>query len=277
VESPALQAIRETFEGGAVVSGSSAGVSCLPWSVMIAGGTTYNGLRYGSFPLGTEGSSSDLVYDAYGGLGLMYDFVLDTHFSERGREGRLIRLIADTRTSSRGVQYGIGVDEDTALVVLNSDTPAAQGQVVGKAGVVIVDLSGAFIDTSAQNFRILNVNTHYITEGDVIDLHSREVTFDLSWKTTLAGNQQAITSNDVFGGIQGSRTHTEYIRVARSLFDSRAASTTSGTTKENNPKFQVTFNQNEFSVGYGGTSPVTGKFEISYSNLRVSIESAKLG
>jgi len=52
----------------------------------------------------------------------------------------LIRLIADTRSRLRGVQYGIGIDEDTALVVTNSDTPATSGQVIGVAGVFIADL-----------------------------------------------------------------------------------------------------------------------------------------
>jgi len=49
--------------------------------------------------------------------------------SERGREGRLIRLLSDTRAQSRGVQYGIGVDEDTALVVYDVNTTQATGEV----------------------------------------------------------------------------------------------------------------------------------------------------
>lgn len=47
----------------------------------------------------------------------MPNYLLDTHFSQRGREARLIRLIQDTRIMSIGTTRGFGVDEDTALVV----------------------------------------------------------------------------------------------------------------------------------------------------------------
>jgi len=275
VESPALTAIRETYEAGAVMSGSSAGVACQPWSVMIAGGVSYNGLRYGSFPYGTENSSSDLVYDPFGGLGMLFDFVLDSHFSERGREGRLVRLIADTRSSPRGVQYGIGIDEDTALVITDADTAQAVGEVIGIAGVNIIDLSRAFVDPGSPLFRILNVHGHYLTQGDRINLRTLAVTFDTTWKWNLEGEEMynnALTSNNIFGGHILGRDHSEFVRVSTSLFDSRLDFTTTGATVENNPRFQVTFTQDpELSTGYGGYSPVTGLWEISYSNLLINI------
>jgi len=275
VESPALTAIRETYEAGAVLAGSSAGIACHPWAVMIAGGVTYNGLRYGSFPLGSESSSSDLVYDPFGGLGMLYDYIIDSHFSERGREGRLIRLVADTRSGPRGVQYAFGVDEDTALVITDGDTAQAVGEVVGIAGVGIVDLSRAFVDPGSQYFRILDVHGHYLTQGDRINLRTLTVTYDTSWKSNLAGNEfydNALTSNNIFGGHILGRVHSEFVRVSTSLFDSRLDFTTTGATVENNPRFQVTFTQEPgLSTGYGGYSPVTGYWEISYSNLKINI------
>ena len=62
---------------------------------------------------------NDLSYDEHGGLGFMpSSFLLDTHFSERGRESRLIRLLQDTRNMAGiGATRGFGVDEDTALVI----------------------------------------------------------------------------------------------------------------------------------------------------------------
>jgi len=273
VESPALEAIRLTYEAGAVISGSSAGVACLNWPVMMAGGVSYNALKNGAYPLGSEPTSSDLAYDPDGGIGMLYDIVLDTHFSERGREGRLIRLLADTRQGPRGAQYGIGVDEDTALVIIDADTPRAEGEVIGIAGVMFVDLSGAFVDGNSQYFRILNVNTHYITHGDKINFYARTVTFDTTWKNDLKGqekNTQALTSNNIFGGKLSNSVYTEYVKVATSLFDATAL-TTYGTSKENKPEFRLSFTQEEGSRGFGGYSPVTGKWEISYSDLSVDV------
>ena len=83
----------------------------------------------------------DLSYEINGGLGFLRGWVPDSHFSERGREGRLIRserlktnkskpwnftcfiflqfrVLQDTRNiAAIGTTKGFGVDEDTALVV----------------------------------------------------------------------------------------------------------------------------------------------------------------
>ena len=61
------------------------------------------------------------------------EFYHKTHFlfcfRERGREGRLIRMIADTRNQVNGVKVGLGVDEDTALVVTDVGTNLEKGEV----------------------------------------------------------------------------------------------------------------------------------------------------
>ena len=49
--------------------------------------------------------------------------------SERGREGRIIRLVADTRSQTHGTLRGVGVDEDTALVVYNVGQSSSYGEV----------------------------------------------------------------------------------------------------------------------------------------------------
>lgn len=59
---------------------------------MITGGTSWNALTYGAYSGGPNTpNSNDLSYDEHGGLGFLQGWVLDSHFSERGREGRLIR------------------------------------------------------------------------------------------------------------------------------------------------------------------------------------------
>ena len=60
----------------------------------------------------------NLSYDPDGGIKIFNDYVLDPHFSEMGREARLIKLLQETRDMPiTGTTKGIGVDENTALVV----------------------------------------------------------------------------------------------------------------------------------------------------------------
>lgn len=62
---------------------------------MITSGSSWNALTYGAFSGGPKPLNPDyLTYDEKGGLGLLTGWVTDTHFSERGREGRLIRLVS---------------------------------------------------------------------------------------------------------------------------------------------------------------------------------------
>lgn len=63
---------------------------------MITSGASWDSLTYGAFSGGPKPlRPNDLTYDENGGLGLLdAGWVTDTHFSERGREGRLIRLVS---------------------------------------------------------------------------------------------------------------------------------------------------------------------------------------
>ena len=62
---------------------------------MITGGSSYEGLNNGAVSGGYKPlRPNELSYDEYGGLGFLSGWIPDTHFSERGREGRLIRLVS---------------------------------------------------------------------------------------------------------------------------------------------------------------------------------------
>ena len=74
-----------------------------------------------------------LTYRPQGGLRLFGHGILDTHFSERARQGRLLMLLADT-----GQSRGFGVDEMTALVV-HQRGARSEFSVVGRAGVWIAE------------------------------------------------------------------------------------------------------------------------------------------
>ena len=90
-----------------------------------------------------------------------------------------------------------------------------------------------------------------------------------SYKSNLAGNEaydRALTTNDVFDGTRSSN-FPEFQKAAHSVFDARLDTTTWGRTWENNPRFEVFFEQGSASQGWGGFSPVTGGWEVAYDSL----------
>lgn len=108
---------------------------------MITNGTSLSALRDGAFAQSApsercttdcdKGLSGDsLTYQGEGGLGSFNFGILDTHFSERDRTARLATLLDATKQP-----YGFGVDETTALVVINSGSSKLM-TVIGKNGVV---------------------------------------------------------------------------------------------------------------------------------------------
>lgn len=65
-----------------------------------------------------------IYYKITGGLGIFTSGLLDTHFANRGRQGRLIQLLLDSRGLTAGSTVAFGIDENTALIVTGdwSDT-----------------------------------------------------------------------------------------------------------------------------------------------------------
>jgi len=112
----AHQTLRDARARGAVVAGTSAGASAIP-AVMIVGGTGEEAPQLGTVSMAP-------------GLGLVEGLVVDQHFAQRGRIGRLLSAVAQNPAV-----IGIGVDEDTAAV-LYSD---GEVETVGSGAVTVVD------------------------------------------------------------------------------------------------------------------------------------------
>lgn len=122
---PWLQQLREAFASGAVVvGGTSAGSAVQSARGMLGNGSPQRALveglhrvapptpgcaRAGSCGGIDEGS---LTWWPEGGLGLAGPFLVDTHFSERAREWRLLRVLADG-----AAEFGLGVDETSAIAL----------------------------------------------------------------------------------------------------------------------------------------------------------------
>jgi cyanophycinase len=94
--------------------------------------------------------------------------IIDQHFAERGRMGRLLAAVGQNPRI-----LGIGIDEDTAMVIQSHD----QFVVMGSGAVSVVD--GAHItysNAAEENPRapsIFGVTVHVLSDGDRFDLNSR--------------------------------------------------------------------------------------------------------
>lgn len=168
-----LGALQVRFaQGKLVVSGTSAGNHIQgggTWrnqSVpVIGGGDAYPALTAGFKPgsgAALDTPAAPTVY-AQGGHGFFRYGVLDSHFSQRVREGRLIRA-----TKEGKMDYGFGVDENTALVVSQPDASGSVSMsVLGAGGVFVVDVRQS-VETAppTAGYAIQGVKAHYLIQGD---------------------------------------------------------------------------------------------------------------
>ncbi len=150
------RALIERHRHGAIVAGTSAGASAIS-SHMVA--------------FGTSGASpKQRMTQMSAGLGLLPGVVIDQHFEQRNRFGRLMALIAQSPAL-----LGIGVDEDTAALV----TPTGVLEVIGKGSVTILD--PAKIQTDAYEVKrhrpimVSGVVLHSLPSGYRFDIRKRRL------------------------------------------------------------------------------------------------------
>jgi cyanophycinase len=147
-------ALLAAHRRGAVVGGTSAGASALSAHMVAFGGP-------GEVP-------KQRLAHMSAGLGLLPGAVIDQHFSQRNRLGRLLLLVAESPS-----QLGIGIDEDTAAVI----TPDGVLEVLGKGTVTVVDGSKAQSDAFEVRARrpvlVSGVVLHALPPGYRFDLGAR--------------------------------------------------------------------------------------------------------
>ncbi|MDJ0589601.1 MAG: cyanophycinase [Pleurocapsa sp. MO_226.B13] len=293
-DSPVLAAIRQNYEDGAAIFGTSAGTviqaggryvdargrsSLLP---MITGGESYEALRDRDEYLCVQKNGDDLLDKYYcrdrddlsyyqkGGFGFFNYGLLDTHFAERGRQGRLVRLAWE-----KYINDAYAPDENTALVVTDVDTPKAEMSVVGERGVNIFDLSNAREDirdcrrkADSSYEKICGVKYTYLTQGDKYNPLTKTVTI-ASWKSPLTGlehhERAESPSHDILSSPKRENPR-ELLKVAEDLFDSRSTSTY-GETYEDDPIFKVTLTKDKSSGSTGYYDTQDKEKFYSFKNL----------
>jgi cyanophycinase len=157
-----MECIRMRNADGVIVAGTSAGASILS-ALMMAGGTGVGGNSNGS-------AARKGMIDVVAGFGLLQDIIIDQHFSQRGRIGRLLSVFAGTP----GL-IGIGLDEDTAVLIDREGTLEA----LGSNMVTIVDgrdtTSDYFDRDEGEILTITGSSLHVLARGRRFDLDVRRV------------------------------------------------------------------------------------------------------
>ncbi|MDZ7868427.1 MAG: cyanophycinase [Rheinheimera sp.] len=146
---------------------------------MISGGRSAHALQYGALahdidaPLcrltqscGKVLADEQLTYRPQGGLQLFSLGIADTHFRERNREGRLLRLVQDANAPA-----GFGVDEATVLRArfapdLDGNSQDAMLEVRGSGAVWIIDRSVARGDLRGPAATLQQLKVSRLLPGD---------------------------------------------------------------------------------------------------------------
>jgi cyanophycinase len=154
--SPLLERIFALHKEGTPIVGTSAGAACMS-ETMLIGGPTNNSC------LATLAMAP--------GLGLLEGVIVDSHFAERGRFGRLMGAVAQNPHN-----LGIGIDEDTAIHVTNDE----EFVVLGSGAVYIIDGSGIrYTNLSDRQhaeriFTIHDARVHILGRDDRFNLKERK-------------------------------------------------------------------------------------------------------
>ena len=155
-DTPIYERIHEIFHEGGMIAGTSAGASVVCETMMVGGDGN------GSHRIGVGLRMAP-------GFGLFKGAIVDQHFAERGRMGRLVGAVAQNPR-----MLGIGIDENTAIRV----TGNRSFTVLGDGAVYVIDGAGVTYTNIAEErvektLSIYDMKVHVLTQGDTFDLSAR--------------------------------------------------------------------------------------------------------
>lgn len=146
--------ILARYRAGMIVGGTSAGAAMMS-NTMILRGESNRSPRFGGLEIGP-------------GMDLLPGTMIDTHFSQRGRIGRLLTAVAHYPQD-----IGIGIDENTAMIVHDGHF-----EVIGENAVTVVD-AGSISYTNLPDLQrnqvltLHDVTVHVLSAGHRFDLEKR--------------------------------------------------------------------------------------------------------
>jgi cyanophycinase len=163
------EGLRKAYLRGTVIAGTSAGASVMS-NIMVVEGDSDEAPKLNTIKLAP-------------GLGLLEDVVVDQHFAQRGRIGRLLSAVAHNPYI-----MGMGIDEDTAVVV----HPDAKLEVIGSQTVTFID--GRQITFS--NVSELSPDQALAIEQVILHVLPKGYSFDLATRMPSRGETQKGDTNE---------------------------------------------------------------------------------
>jgi cyanophycinase len=153
--SPLHDALYDRVNDGVILAGSSAGAAMMS-AAMITGGNSDAAPRVGCVEIAP-------------GMALLNDTIIDTHFSQRGRHGRLMTAVAHNPQD-----LGIGLDELTAIILRRNTF-----EVVGAGSVTVMDgsrmtYSDLVYKKDREAIGLFGLCVHVLPNGYKFDLRERQ-------------------------------------------------------------------------------------------------------
>lgn len=151
------EVLKEVYQNGGIIMGTSAGASVMSSTMAVQGEDNE--------------PAKKCTLKMAPGLDLISDTIIDQHFDQRGRFGRLLCGVAENPHV-----LGIGIDEDTAIIV----SPEQHFEVIGSNSVTIIDgrtIQSSNVSEQAQNelLAIVGVTVHTLPKNYGFDMTTRKV------------------------------------------------------------------------------------------------------
>lgn len=152
---PLHEEIKHSYTRGCIYVGTSAGASVMSSTMIV------NGID--------EESPKKCTLKMAPGLDLIDGVIIDQHFAQRGRIGRLLVGIAENPGT-----LGIGIDEDTAIIVDNKGI----FNVIGSGAVYVIDGCNISYSNVSEQYQeellsMFDVKMHVLKEGNGFNLLTR--------------------------------------------------------------------------------------------------------
>lgn len=150
------ESLKSAYRKGVLIAGTSAGASCICSTMMVSGKE--------------EDSPKKCTIKMAPGLGLINGVLIDQHFAQRGRIGRLLNAVAQNPET-----IGIGIDENTAIVMEGTGIL----KVIGSGAVTIVDGKGITLSNISElnpdeTLAITDIKIHILPRGYKYDVKNRQ-------------------------------------------------------------------------------------------------------
>lgn len=265
---PVLEAVWDVFNRGGVIGGSSAGAAIMS-EIMIGNGNSLGALKLGIIKdNGPENEETDALLLTRG-LGFFPEGIVDQHFNQRARIGRLIVALMNSKDK---FNLAFGVDENTALIYSASEHKI---KVAGAAGLTILNSAEASISYPQGLPEITNLSVSYLENGDAYLVTTGEL-IPAPGKKATRGNEYYKREHPAQAGILSANGSTLRDVITINLMDNKGTESISNlnfTDDEN--AFLLTFTKKPASQGFYFEN-AREEDEYSVSDIRLDISPVKV-